>query len=90
MAEYQELRDTATVLRRADQAYIPDDPANIDRQAYDDWLADGNQPDPAAPLVEASPADALVTRGYVDDALAALTRRIEALERNQDGRDPHQ
>lgn len=52
MAEYQLLPDTATgpnttVLRVADQAYIPDDPANVDRQKYDEWLAAGNVPDPA-------------------------------------------
>lgn len=52
MAEYQQLNDpmtgklSTTVLRRADSAYIPDDPANRDRQTYDQWLAEGNTPDP--------------------------------------------
>lgn len=56
MAEYQHLRDSMnpaeiseTILRTADQAYIPNDPGNRDRQEYEAWLAEGNTPDPPAP-----------------------------------------
>lgn len=45
MAEYQ-LTSTDVVIRTEDQANIPNDPANRDRIAYEQWLADGGVPDP--------------------------------------------
>ena len=36
-----------TVIRLADNAYIPFDPDNTDYQAYLAWLAEGNEPLPA-------------------------------------------
>ncbi len=35
------------ILRIADNAFIPFDPANTDYQAYLAWLAEGNEPLPA-------------------------------------------
>jgi hypothetical protein len=38
----------ATCIKRiADNAFIPQDPANVDFQAYLRWLEEGNQPLPA-------------------------------------------
>jgi hypothetical protein len=45
MAEYQ-LTATDAVIRTADNATIPADPANRDWQEYQNWLAAGGVPDP--------------------------------------------
>ena len=34
------------ILRLPDNAFIPNDPANTDWQAYQEWLAQGNTPLP--------------------------------------------
>ena len=36
------------VHRLPDNAYVPNDPANTDWQAYQEWLAAGNTPLPPA------------------------------------------
>lgn len=45
-AMYQ-LTQGNTILRLADNAFIPPDPANTDFAAYLEWLAAGNEPAPA-------------------------------------------
>ena len=39
--------NSMAIIRIADSAFIPFDPANTDYQAYLEWLAEGNQPTPA-------------------------------------------
>lgn len=52
MADYQQLLDpmtgdiATTILRVRDRAFIPNDPANVDFQAFAAWLEAGNTPDP--------------------------------------------
>ena len=45
MADYQ-LQQNNFVLRTADNAMIPSDPANFDYVNYLAWVAAGNTPDP--------------------------------------------
>ena len=97
MADYQQVRDpmtgqiSTTILRRIDSAYIPDDPANRDRQTYEQWLAEGNAPDPPSPRARAGviaqsmqaqtfdTARHLNSQGRTQDAVAMI---LDMLEQN--------
>ena len=45
MADYK-LTDNDTIIRLSDNAFIPANPDNSDRAAYDKWVEEGNTPDP--------------------------------------------
>ena len=54
-----------TILRLADNAFIPPDPANTDYTAYLEWVAAGNEPEPAP---EPEPPVALTTEQKLEAA----------------------
>ena len=74
------------VTRASDRASIPDDDRNRDRQAYQEWVAEGNTP--PAPWVEPPPAIETVNRLALDAKVAAqvpdLLVMIEGLQARLD------
>jgi len=64
-----------TILRLADNAFIPPDPANTDYAAYLEWVAAGNEPDPAPvppPAPVLTPAEKLAASGLTVAELKEL------------------
>ena len=70
-----QLTATDCILRLTDGAFIPQDPANIDYQAYQKWVAAGNKAEPAAappaPVV-LTPEQKLARSGLTVDELKGL------------------
>jgi hypothetical protein len=69
------LTNGKTIIRLADNAFIPNDPANMDYVAYLKWLEEGNQPEPADPEpvpVELTPQEKLANAGLTVDELKTL------------------
>ena len=74
MSDYQ-LTASDTVIRTADGACIPNDPANSDRQAYDAWVSAGNTADqyvPPPPPPVLTPQEKLAMLGLTVSDLKAL------------------
>jgi hypothetical protein len=70
-----QLTTGTSILRLADNAFIPPDPANTDYAAYLQWVEQGGTPEPApepvAP-VELTPAEKLAASGLTVAELKAL------------------
>jgi hypothetical protein len=70
-----QLTTSTTILRLADNAFIPPDPGNRDFVEYTAWLEAGNTPDPApipVPPVPLTPAERLAASGLTVAELKAL------------------
>lgn len=83
MADYQ-LTDSDMVIRTADGAYIPNDPANIDRQQYQAWLDAGGVPDPYEPPPPPEPqpdplAEAERANARLDAGIEAAEDSVQAI-----------
>jgi hypothetical protein len=62
-AAYRLTATSAAVIRTADMATIPNDPANNDWVVYQSWLKAGGVPDPAPPLPVIQPSrDAVIVQ----------------------------
>lgn len=66
------LTSDGTILRLADNAFIPPSATNRDYQAYEAWLKAGNTPEPAA--APAAPAELTAA-----EKLAAAGLSVEEL-----------
>jgi hypothetical protein len=70
-----QLTKNELILRLADNANIPPDPANTDYAAYLAWVEEGNTPEPAPipePPVELTPAEKLAQSGLTVAELKTL------------------
>lgn len=66
-----QLTSSSTIVRLADNAFIPADPANTDYQAYLAWIEEGNEP-LAAPAPDLTPAEKLAAAGLTIEELREL------------------
>jgi len=80
MADYQLTTpdENGPVLRTADQAWIPADPANRDWEEYREWVNKGNTPDPYVPPPEPEPVPPAAE--LTDAVLFLHENRIRSLE----------
>ena len=78
MAENYKLTDNDTIIRIADGASIPADPANSDYAEYLEWVEEGNTPDAA----DAAPAPTWQEKRQANVAgggYGAITEQLEII-----------
>jgi hypothetical protein len=78
MALYRLTAGTA-IVRESDNAVIPNDPANADRQAYLAWLAAGGVPDPVAVAPINGAVQLAAIRAFRVKKLATTGQTLDAL-----------
>jgi hypothetical protein len=78
-AEWAYTASPHTLLRTADQAHVPDDPANRDYQEFLEWEADGGVPDPYVPPPEPEPQPLRLEAHPRDDMDAATLQSVRAV-----------
>lgn len=96
MTEFRLVREFDGVQRVADGAMIPNDPRNRDWRAFQEWLAEGHEPDPEPPITRPEPpelepvrvadpeneADAVNLR-TLDERLNEINQRIDELDQSR-------
>lgn len=71
------LTNSGSIQRLADTAFIPQDEGNADYQAYLAWLAEGNEPEPADPVIEPIPQVVSKAQGLIALEMAGVLVSIE-------------